>query len=314
MNIDLSTHPFTAVLMGGPSSEREVSLRSGRSVAEALRSAGLPVAEVVVGRDGSFELPPETEVAFVAMHGQFGEDGQIQALLEARGIPHTGSSPAASANAFDKSKSKPILAAAGVPTAPYQLLRRGAPGDPVPAHELPLPLVVKPTRQGSSVGVSRVFREEEWASALAAAFAYDETVLAEAFVPGRELTVPIIAGEPMPVVEIVAPNDNYDYTTKYSEDPATAAKHLIPAPLDADTAARARDAALSAYRALGCSGMGRVDMRLRPDGALFVLELNNIPGLTPVSLVPDAARAVGWTFPDLCLRILAEARNFSVGA
>ena len=310
MPIDLSTRPFTAVLMGGPSSEREVSLRSGHSVAEALRSAGLPVAEVEVGRDGSFELPAETQVAFVALHGQFGEDGQIQALLEARGIPHTGSSPAASANAFDKSRSKPILAAAGVPTAPYQLLRRGAPA----ARELPLPLVVKPTRQGSSVGVSRVFREEDWAPALAAAFAYDETILAETFIPGRELTVPVIAGDPMPVVEIVAPNDNYDYDTKYSEDPATAAKHLIPAPLDEATTARAQSAALAAYRALGITGMGRVDMRLRPDGALCVLELNNIPGLTPVSLVPDAARAVGWTFPDLCLRILSQARNFSAEA
>ncbi len=307
MPIDLSTRPFTAVLMGGPSSEREVSLRSGHAVAEALRSAGLPVAEVEVGRDGSFDLPAETQVAFVALHGQFGEDGQIQALLEARGIPHTGSSPAASANAFDKSRSKPILAAAGVPTAPYQLLRRGAPA----ARELPLPLVVKPTRQGSSVGVSRVFREEDWAPALSAAFAYDETILAETFIPGRELTVPVIAGDPMPVVEIVAPNDNYDYDTKYSEDPATAAKHLIPAPLDEATTARAQSAALAAYRALGITGMGRVDMRLRPDGALFVLELNNIPGLTPVSLVPDAARAVGWTFPDLCLRILSQARTFA---
>lgn len=310
MPIDPTTRPFTAVLMGGPSSEREVSLRSGHAVAEALRTAGLPVAEVVVGRDGSFELPPGTQAAFVALHGQFGEDGQIQALLEARGIPHTGSSPAASANAFDKSKSKPILAAAGVPTAPYQLLRRGVPA----AHELPLPLVVKPTRQGSSVGVSRVFREEDWAPALDAAFAYDETILAETFVPGRELTVPVIAGEPMPVVEIVAPNDNYDYTTKYSEDPATAAQHLIPAPLDDATAARAQSAAMAAYRALGITGMGRVDMRLRPDGALFVLELNNIPGLTPVSLLPDAARAVGWTFSDLCLRILAQARNFAADA
>ena len=308
MPLDLSTRPFTAVLMGGPSSEREVSLRSGHSVAEALRSAGLPVAEVVVGRDGSFNLPPGTQVAFIALHGQFGEDGQIQTILESRGIPHTGSSPAASANAFDKSRSKPILAAAGVPTAPFELLRAGQ------THTLPLPLVVKPTRQGSSVGVSRVFREEDWAPALAAAFAYDETILAETFVPGRELTVPVIADEPMPVVEIVAPNDNYDYDTKYSEDPATAAKHLIPAPLDADTTARAHAAAMAAYRALGCTGMGRVDMRLRPDGELFVLELNNIPGLTPVSLVPDAARAVGWTFPDLCLRILSQARNFSTDA
>lgn len=312
MTLDLSTRPFTAVLMGGPSSEREVSLRSGHSVAEALGDAGLPVAEVVVGRDGTFDLPPGTQVAFIALHGQFGEDGQIQAILESRGIPHTGSSPAASANAFDKSRSKPILAAAGVPTAPYQLLHRDA---PVPAaRELPLPLVVKPTRQGSSVGVTRVFREEDWAPALAAAFAYDETILAETFIPGRELTVPVIADEPMPVVEIVAPNDNYDYETKYSEDPSTAAKHLIPAPLDPDTTARAQSAAMAAYRALGITGMGRIDMRLRPDGALYVLELNNIPGLTPVSLVPDAARAVGWSFTDLCLRILSQARNFAADA
>ena len=114
----------------------------------------------------------------------------------------------------------------------------------------------------------------------------------------------------MPVVEIVAPNDNYDYDTKYSEDPTTAAKHLIPAPLDPDTTARAQSAAMAAYRALGCSGMGRIDMRPRPDGELFILELNNIPGLTPVSLVPDAARAVGWSFPELCLRILSQARTF----
>ena len=307
MPLELSTRPFTAVLMGGPSSEREVSLRSGHSVAEALRSVGLPVAEVVVGRDGAFDLPPETQVAFIALHGQFGEDGQLQAILESRGIPHTGSSPSASANAFDKSRAKPILAAADVPTAPYRLLHRGVPA----ARELPLPLVVKPTRQGSSVGVSRVFREEDWDPALAAAFAYDETILAETFIPGRELTVPVLAGDPMPVVEIVAPNDNYDYDTKYSEDPATAAKHLIPAPLDPGTTARAQSAAMAAYRALGCTGMGRVDMRLRPDGALFVLELNNIPGLTPVSLLPDAARAVGWTFPDLCLRILSQARIFT---
>jgi D-alanine-D-alanine ligase len=286
--------------MGGPSSEREVSLRSGAAVADALREAGVPrVDTCIVAPDCTFALPPGTESAFVALHGRFGEDGTIQRILEDRRIPHTGSTPDASALAFDKSRAKPALAAAGVPTAPYELLRAGD------THTLPLPLVVKPVRQGSSVGVSRVFEEKDFPAALDRALALDGVALVESFVPGRELTVGVVGGELLPLLQIEAPGDCYDYRSKYAahDDPACA-RHLCPAPLAPAEEAACRDAALAAVRALGCHALGRVDMRLTPDGHPFVLELNNIPGLTPVSLLPDMARARGWSYPSLCLRIL----------
>ncbi|MGD9612858.1 MAG: D-alanine--D-alanine ligase [Kiritimatiellia bacterium] len=284
-----------AVLKGGPSSEREVSLRSGAAVAQALRERGYEVAEVVVGADRSFAIPPGTEVAFVAMHGQFGEDGGIQAELRRRGLPHTGSSPEASARAFDKSLSKPVIAAAGIPTPPFEFLRQGD------ARTLPLPVVVKPVRQGSSVGMSRVFAEAEWAPALDLALGYDEIALVEEFIPGQELTVGVVGDAVFPVVEIITADGNFDFDQKYT--PGKSA-HRIPAEIPAETARACQAAALACFRALGCTGMGRVDIRLRPDGKLFVLELNNIPGMTAVSLLPDAARAYGWSFPDLCERIL----------
>ena len=284
-----------AVLKGGPSSEREVSLRSGAAVAQALRERGYDVAEVLVGADRSFAVPPGTEVAFVAMHGHFGEDGTIQALLRQQGIPHTGSSPEASARAFDKSKSKPVIAAAGIPTPTFEFLRKGQ------KRTLPLPVVVKPVRQGSSVGVSRVFREEEWAAALERALGYDDLALVEEFIPGQELTVGVVGETVLPVVEIITADGNFDYEQKYTPGKSS---HRIPADIPAETARACQAAALACFRALGCAGMGRVDIRLRPDGRLFVLELNNIPGMTEVSLLPDAARAHGWSFPELCEKIL----------
>ena len=284
-----------AVLMGGPSSERAVSLRSGAAVAGALRERGYEVAEVVVGEDSSFTVPPGTDVAFVAMHGRFGEDGTIQALLRKQGVPHTGSDPEASRRAFDKSLSKPAMVAAGIPTPKHEFLRKGQ------ARTLPLPVVVKPVRQGSSVGVSRVFREADWAAALELALGLDEVALVEEFIPGRELTVGVVGGTVLPVIEILAPDGNFDYHAKYTPG---VSQHVIPAPVPEETAQKCRAAALAMFRALGCAGMGRVDIRLRPDGEIFVLELNNIPGLTAVSLLPDAARAHGWSFPDLCEKIL----------
>lgn len=283
------------VLKGGPSSEREVSLRSGAAVAQALRERGYEVAEVEVGRDGSFAIPPGTEIAFVAMHGQFGEDGGIQAELRRRGVLHTGSSPEACARSFDKSASKPILAAAGIPTPVYEFLREGQP------RTLPLPVVVKPVRQGSSVGMSRVFAEAEWPAALARALACDGLALVEEFIPGQELTVGMVGDAVFPVVEIVTADGNFDYEQKYT--PGKSA-HKIPAEIPAEIARACQQAAQATFRALGCAGMGRVDIRLRPDGKFFVLELNNIPGMTTVSLLPDAARAHGWSFPELCERIL----------
>lgn len=284
-----------AVLMGGPSSERAVSLRSGAAVAGALRERGYEVAEVIVGEDSSFAVPPGTEVAFVAMHGRFGEDGTVQALLRRQGVPHTGSSPEASRRAFDKSLSKPAMVAAGIPTPKHEFLQKGQ------KRSLPLPVVVKPVRQGSSVGVSRVFREEDWPAAIELALGMDEIALIEEFIPGRELTVGVVGGEVLPVIEIIAPDGNFDYHAKYT--PGVSA-HVIPAPIPEEIARQCRAAALAMFRALECTGMGRVDIRLRDDGEIFVLELNNIPGLTAVSLLPDAARAHGWSFPDLCEKIL----------
>ena len=297
-----TTSRFTSVsvLMGGPSSEREVSFRSGANVAAALREAGVPtVHEVEVAPDCTYTLPDDTEAVFIALHGRFGEDGTIQAQLRRRGIPHTGSSPEASANAFDKSRSKPILAAAGVPTATYQLL--ASPDQPL---AIPLPVVVKPTRQGSSVGVARVFSPDDLPAALAAAFALDPVVLVETFIPGAELTVGIVGDTVLPVLQILAPGDKYDYATKYAPAEAGGAVHLCPAPLPQATYDLCQQTALAAFRALHCSGMGRVDIRLSPDNRPYVLELNNIPGLTSLSLLPDMARAHGWSYPALCLNIL----------
>ena len=284
-----------AVLKGGPSSEREVSLRSGAAVAQALRERGYDVAEVLVGTDRSFAVPPGTEVAFVAMHGHFGEDGTIQALLRQQGIPHTGSSPEASARAFDKSKSKPVIAAAGIPTPIFEFLRKGQ------KRTLPLPVVVKPVRQGSSVGVSRVFKEEEWEAALDLALGLDDVALVEEFIPGRELTVGVVGDVVLPLLEIVAPDGFFDFHAKYTNG---VSQHVLPTDIPEATVRACQAAALATFRALGCAGMGRVDIRLRPDGRFFVLELNNIPGMTEISLLPDAAKRHGWSFPELCEKIL----------
>lgn len=285
-----------AVLMGGPSSERDVSFMSGESVAGALEEAGVArVEKVAVDREGRFEWPDGIEAAFVAMHGKFGEDGTIQDILRKMGVPHTGSSPEASARAFDKSKAKAVFTAAGVPTAGYELLRRGE------RPTLALPAVVKPVRQGSSVGVTRVFEAGQMEGALETAFALDETVMVEEYVAGKEITVGIVGDTVFPVLQIVAPGDCFDYETKYKPGGAT---HLVPAPIGEAEAAACREAAMGAFRALGCKGMGRVDIRLGTDGKPRVLELNNIPGLTSVSLLPDMARAHGWEYPELCVRIL----------
>jgi len=295
MNLSKKRFQKVAVLMGGPSSEREVSLRSGAAVANGLRERGYVVFEVIVGTDCCFEVPAGTEVAFVALHGRFGEDGTIQTLLHQQGIPHTGSSPEACARSFDKSRSKPVLAAAGIPTPGFEFLRKGQ------ARTLALPVVVKPVRQGSSVGVSRVFAEEEWPAALELALGYDDIALVEEFVPGRELTVGVVGGMVLPLLEIVAPDGFFDYRAKYTDG---VSRHVYPNDIPPETVRACQAAARATFQALGCAGMARVDIRLRPDGKFFVLELNNIPGMTPISLLPDAARAHGWSFSELCEIIL----------
>lgn len=283
--------------MGGPSSERDVSLRSGSAIARGLRDAGYEVAEVpFCGRE--FQVPAGTEAVFVALHGEFGEDGQVQAILEEQGIPYTGSGPESSRTAFDKVLSKKIFMARGIPTPAYELLKTGD------RRTLPLPVVTKPVCQGSSIGVHRVFAESEWEPASRDTLSYGD-MLVETYIPGRELTVGIVGDEALPVVEIVAPGDWYSFDAKYTQG---ASRYLAPAPLDTRTADICRDLGLRTFRALNCRGFARTDIRLAPTGEAYVLELNNIPGFTETSLLPKAAACAGMTFAELCDRIMRNAR------
>ncbi|HEY8241083.1 MAG TPA: D-alanine--D-alanine ligase, partial [Kiritimatiellia bacterium] len=259
-----------AVLMGGPSAEREVSLRSGAAIAKALRGLGYEVDEVDITTE-SVIVPKGVEAAFIALHGTFGEDGSVQALLEKQRIPYTGSDVDASRAAFDKIQSKRIFEKAGIPTPRYEILNSGM------RRTLPLPVVVKPPRQGSSIGVSKVETEEEWEAAVHLAERYDTEVLVEAFIDGRELTVGVVGEQVLPAVEIRAPEGQYNYHAKYTKG---VTEYLCPAPIDEETARRAQQIAWDVFAALNCRGMGRVDFRLAGDGSLYVLELNSIPGFT----------------------------------
>lgn len=285
------------VLMGGPSAEREVSLRSGTAVAKGLRDAGYDVAEVdVAGYE--LDLPDDAEAVFVALHGEFGEDGRIQRLLEEKGIPYTGSGPAASRTAFDKVLSKKVFVENGIPTPKYEVLRNGD------ASSLPLPVVTKPACQGSSIGVNRALRKADLADAIADAFRYGSEVIVEEYIDGRELTVGIVEDEALPIIEIVAPDKWYDYDAKYTRGKSD---YLVPAPIDDKLGAECRSLAMRTFEALGCRGFARVDFRLSTDGRIYVLELNSIPGFTETSLLPKAAARAGMSFSGLCDRILNSA-------
>jgi D-alanine-D-alanine ligase len=291
--------PFrsVAVLKGGFSAERKVSLESGAAVAAGLRQAGYLVTEIDVTTPG-FVVPDGTEAVFIALHGTFGEDGGAQARLDELGIPYAGSDAEASCRCFDKCLTETCLRQAGVPVPDSEVLRRGDP------RTLPLPVAVKPPRQGSSVGCSLVFDEAEWLSALDEAFRYDEEILVQQFIPGREFTVGIVDGEVLPIVEIVTSSGWYDYTAKYEADTT---RYVVPAELDSASAAQMQQIALKTFEALGARGFGRVDFRMTPEGVMFVLELNNIPGFTSHSLLPKAAAVAGIDFPALCDWILRTA-------
>jgi D-alanine-D-alanine ligase len=287
-----------AVLKGGPSAERDVSLASGAAVAKALRSLDYAVTEVDV--TGYEVCPPaDCEAVFIALHGTFGEDGQLQAILEKRGLPFTGSGSESSRLSFDKVASKRVFERQGIATPRYEVL---APGQ---GRTLPLPVVVKPPRQGSSIGINKVFAESEWEAALATALELDSEALVETFIEGRELTVGVVGDQVLPIVEIRAPQGYYDYRAKYTKG---LTEYLAPAPLDATLTRLCQALAWQTFTALECRGLGRVDIRLTPDGHPFVLELNSIPGFTETSLLPKAARAVGLEFPALCETILNLAR------
>ena len=282
-----------AVLMGGPGSEREVSLRSGAAVARAFRGAGYRVTEVdVTGPD--FALPRDTDLCVNMIHGTFGEDGRLQAILDQRGLAFTGEGEATSRIAFDKLASKELFAKAGVPTPRWEVIAPGA------RPTLPLPIVVKAPREGSSVGVHLVREAAQLDAALEDCAHLDREILVEELVEGRELTVGVVGDRALAVVEI-RPNEGfYDYAHKYTKG---ASEYFCPAPLDEMTTRRVQETALAAHRALGLEVYSRVDILLRADGELFVLEANTIPGMTETSLLPKAAAAVGIDFLALCEEI-----------
>ena len=283
-----------AVLCGGPSSEREVSLRSGSAVANALRLLGADAFEIDV-RDGKFRLPTGTELAFNALHGTFGEDGTIQAILDEKGIPYTGEGEAGSRLAFDKIESKRRFVDCGVPTAPYVTLEKGE----IP--NLPLPYVVKVPCQGSSVGVYLVKAMSERDAALEKAFAQSDSILVEAFVSGRELTVGVLGENVLPIIEIRPRGGFYSYENKYTwTNRGGAAEHECPARLNRREKALVESAALAAHRSLELEIYSRVDVILDANREPQVLEVNTIPGMTETSLLPEAAAAAGISMSQLC--------------
>ncbi len=293
-----------AVLLGGRSAEREVSLKSGGMVLKALRNRGIDAHAFDPAERRLEDLVKERfERAFIALHGRFGEDGTIQGILEWLGIPYTGSGVLASALAMDKLRTKRIWAAEKLPTPAYQAL-----GDDtnfrMAARKLGLPLMVKPASEGSSIGMSKVRAATKLEEAYRLAARYDRVVIAEQFIEGMELTGAILGEQALPLIKLETPRDFYDYEAKYLADDT---RYIVPCGLPAAKERELQALCLAAFRALGCSGWGRVDLMLNKRGRPYLLEVNTSPGMTDHSLVPMAARAVGLSYEDLCVRILETA-------
>lgn len=292
-----------AVLMGGPGSERQVSLASGKAVLDALLSLGLDAVPVdVTGTE--IHLPEGTGLCFNLIHGTFGEDGQLQEILDAKGIPYTGARAASSRRAFDKSLAKQAFLAADVPTPRSEVIDcSNAPTLP----SFPAPFVVKPPREGSSVGIEIVKTQVEAEAAIAKASQHSKDLLIEEFISGPELTVPVIDGIPYPVIHIIPPEGVYDMATKYPwlSGKATGSQYICPADLDLETTMAVQAAAVAAHKALGLEVYSRVDVMLDSENRPYVLEANTIPGMTATSLLPKSAAAAGIPFPELC-RLIAE--------
>jgi len=289
-----------AVLMGGTSSERKVSLISGGAIVMGLTDAGYNVTPVTLDVD-SIEtvLPANADVVFIALHGGYGENGGIQADLDKKGIPYTGSGSAASRLAMDKIACKGVFGDAKLSVPEYEVLGLGQ-----VMTSLSLPLVVKPPCDGSSVGVFKVEENKDWGIALRKARRMDRQglVLVEKYVEGREWTVSVLNGEALPVIEIQAPEGWYGYQAKY-----TAGMTQYVFPDESDLTKKVQKAAVEAYKAVGCRGAARVDFRVTEDGGLYVLEVNTIPGFTPTSLLPKAALSAGISFTELCEKIISKA-------
>ncbi len=294
-----------AVLMGGKSSEREISLKSGTAVLAALRAAGVDAHAFDPAEASVWELPVKGFArAFIALHGRFGEDGTLQGALQALGLPYTGSGVMASALSMDKWRAKLVWQAAGVPTPKFRLLSPGCDFTAV-IEELGLPLIVKPAREGSSIGVSKVSSPAEFEAAYQKAAHSDALVIAEEFVQGQEMTAAVLGDEPLPLVRIeIAVGDAYDYENKYFTDKV---RYHCPAGVAPELEEAIQRDALRAFQVLGCRGWGRADVIVREDGSYSFLEMNTAPGMTDHSLVPMAARTAGVDFPALCVRILGMA-------
>ena len=294
-----------AVLLGGKSAEREVSLMSGNAVLKALRAKGVDAHPFDPAERDLFDLRREGFArCFIALHGRGGEDGTVQGALEVLGMPYTGSGVLGSAVAMDKWRTKMIWLANGLPTPRYRILAADDDWNAI-AQELALPLIVKPANEGSTLGLTKVTSATQLPAAYQlAAVKYRDLALAEQFIDGPEYTASIVADAPLPLIRIEAPQGNYDYQNKYFTDDT---KYHCPSGLPSEKEVALQALALKAFRVVGCLGWGRVDLMLNRQGRAFLLEVNTVPGMTDHSLVPKAARAVGMSYEDLCLRILEAA-------
>ena len=295
-----------AVLMGGPSSEREISFLSGNAVLGALREKGVDAHAFDPAERSLYDLKAEGfDRVFIALHGRFGEDGTVQGALEALRIPYTGSGVMGSALAMDKWRTKLVWLASGIPTPRYRVIDSKTDWWSVIA-ELGLPLIVKPAREGSTIGITKVTTvdHDELAIAYREAEQHDDLVLAEEFVAGDELTVSILNDRALPLIRIVAPQGNYDYHNKYFSDET---RYYCPSGIPQATERAIQAQSIRAFELVGATGWGRLDLILRADGSWQFLEVNTSPGMTGHSLVPMAARQAGIAFPDLCVEILRGA-------
>lgn len=306
-----ATTETVAVLYGGISAEREVSLSSGRQIIRALEEAGFAVTPIEVTQDLSATIgalqAAKPQAVFNALHGRFGEDGCIQGVLDWMGLPYTHSGVRASSVAMDKGAAKAVFAAHGLPVAQHRIV---SPEELEEADPLPLPYVVKPVDEGSSVGVTILREGDNRRREIAHAWTFGRRIMAEAFIPGRELTVAVMGDRALAVTEISTGNSFYDYEAKYADG---GSRHVLPAPVHPAIAEEAKRVALQAHQALGCRGVSRSDFRYDDTagepGRLYLLEVNTQPGMTPTSLLPEQAAHLGIPFPQLCRWIVEQARH-----
>jgi D-alanine-D-alanine ligase len=294
------------VLLGGLSSEREVSLASGNAIVKALREKGYHPVAIDVGRDAAGKiLEHGVEAAFIALHGKLGEDGAIQGMLEVMGIPYTGSGILASALGMNKTVSKQVFRSQGLLVGPYEVIYDGDAGKVgAITEQIRFPVVIKPHAEGSSVGVSLVFNKEQVAPAVELAFKYGNEILVEKFIKGKEVQVGILGDRALGAIEIVPKSAFYDYRAKYEKGMSD---HFFPARVPEAVYQRALEAGLSAHRSIGCRGYSRVDFIIDESGAPYILEVNTLPGMTATSLLPEIAKGAGISFPDLVEEILRLA-------